>query len=68
MGKDFVLVFTTSEAFKAEIAKEILDDNDIHYVVMNQQDSVIPSIGEIEIYVHKDDLELALDILKKLKN
>ena len=68
METNFVLVFTTVEAFKAEIAKEILDDNDINCVVMNQQDSVIPSIGEIEIYVHENDLELALDILKKLKN
>ncbi|RKD91397.1 putative signal transducing protein [Mangrovibacterium diazotrophicum] len=68
METNFVLVFTTAEAFKAEIAKEILDDNDIKCVVMNQQDSVIPSIGEIEIYVHENDLELALDILKKLKN
>lgn len=68
METNFVLVFTTTEAFKAEIAKEILDDNDINCVVLNQQDSVIPSIGEIEIYVHENDLELALDILKKLKN
>ncbi|WP_163708876.1 putative signal transducing protein [Mangrovibacterium lignilyticum] len=68
MEKDFVLVFSTSENFKAEIAKEILTDNDINCVVLNQLNSVIPSIGEIEIFVHKNDLELALDILKKLKN
>ncbi|WP_372775695.1 DUF2007 domain-containing protein [Mangrovibacterium sp.] len=68
MEKEFKLVLTTSDRFQAEIAQEILSDNDIHCVVMNQQDSVIPSIGEIEIYVYENDLELALDILKKLKN
>jgi len=68
MEQDFVLVFRTSDRFQVEIAKEILEDNDVNCVVLNRQDSAIPSIGEIEIYVHKNDLELALDILKKLKN
>ncbi len=68
MEEDFVLVFTTADNFQAEIAKEILEDNDINCVVLNQHDSMIPSIGEIEIYVQKDDQELALDILKKMKN
>ena len=68
MEKDFILIFSTVDNFKAEIAKEILTDNDVNFVTMNQQDSVIPSIGEIEIYVHENDLKLALDILKKLKN
>lgn len=68
MEKGFVLVFSTTVGFQADIAREILEDNDIYCVVMNQQNSVIPSVGEIEIYVHENDLELALDILKKLKN
>ncbi|MCW0483330.1 DUF2007 domain-containing protein [Gaoshiqia sediminis] len=68
MEEDFVLVFTTAETFQAEIAREILEDNDLRCVVLNQHDSMIPSIGEIEVYVQKDDQELALEILKKLKH
>ncbi len=68
MEKDFVLVYSTAEQFQAEIAQEILAENDVQCILLNQRDSSFPSVGSLEIYVHKNDLELALDILKKLKN
>lgn len=68
MEKDFVLVYRTSVPFQAEIARDVLTDNEINCVVLNQQDSVIPSFGEVEVYVHKNNLEQALEVLKNLIN
>ncbi len=67
MEKDFVIVFTTAQDHQAEIAREILEDNDIKSVVLNQKDSMY-KFGDIEVYVHKDNLEKAEEILKKLKS
>ena len=47
--------------------KELLDENDIESFTLNQHDSVIPTIGLIELYVNKKDQQAAEKILKKLK-
>ena len=66
MEKDFVKVYSTSASFQADIAREILEENNIRGILLNQHDSMIPSIGEIEVYVHKNDQAKALEILKTL--
>jgi hypothetical protein len=68
MEKDWVCVFHTAETFQAEIAKEILENEEIQCVVLNEHDSTFPSIGEIEIMVHKDFEEKATELLKDLIN
>ncbi len=69
MEKDFELVFSTGQEYQAEIAREILEDNEILAVVLNQKDSMYQlNHGNIEVYVHKDNLEKAEEILKKLKS
>lgn len=68
MEKDYTLVFATSNNIQAEIAKDILEEYEIKCIVLNQHDSMIPSIGQVEIYVQEDDKENAIEILKKLKN
>lgn len=66
MESDFTLVYTAADSFKAELAKELLSEKQITFVELNQHDSVIPSIGEIEIYVHESDRDEAAEILKNL--
>ncbi len=68
MEKDFVLIYQTTVHYQAEIAREVLTDNEINCVVLNQQDSAIPSLGEVEVYVHQNDQEQALNLLKNLIN
>lgn len=68
MEKDFVKIYSSADPYQADMAHDILDENDIQCVVLNQHDSMIPSIGEIEIYVHESDETAALEILKKMKN
>ncbi|MFA5327257.1 MAG: DUF2007 domain-containing protein [Prolixibacteraceae bacterium] len=66
MEKDWVCVFRTEQNFQAEIARELLENEEINCVVLNEHDSAIPSIGELEIWVHTDFTEQATAILKDL--
>jgi hypothetical protein len=66
MEKNWVCVFHTEQNFQAEIAREILENEEINCVVINEHDSVIPSIGEVEIWVHQDFQVKATELLKDL--
>lgn len=68
MEKDFIKVYTSADPYQADLAHDILDENNIQCVVLDQHDSMIPSIGEIEIYVHENDEAVALEILKHMKS
>lgn len=69
MEKDFELVFSTGLDYQAETAQTILRDNDIQSFILNKKDSMYQfPHGDIEVYVHKGNLEKAEEILKKLKN
>ena len=66
MEKDWVCVFQTDKSFQAEIAKEILENEEIQCVLINDHDSTFPSIGDLEIWVHKDFETKASELLKDL--
>ena len=64
MEKDFKQVYHSSNRSRVEIARELLVENGIDAIVMDQKDSVIPSIGEVEIFVHEENASRAMTILK----
>ncbi len=66
MEKDWICVLRTEQDFQAEIAKEILENEEINCVVLNEHDSNFPSIGEFEVWVHQDFSDKATDLLKDL--
>ena len=66
MEKDWVCVYHTEQNFQAEIAREILENEEIDCVLINEHDSVIPSIGELEVWVHQDFEVKATELLKDL--
>ncbi len=68
MEKGWKEVYITAHDYKAEMAKEILENKGINTVVMNQHDSAIQSIGNYYIYVAEADEATAIELLKKLKN
>jgi len=67
MEKDYLKVFTTVQSYKAEIAHDLLDNNEIVNVILNQKDTAYATFGNISVYVHKKDEEKALEILKNLE-
>ncbi|HKM92292.1 MAG TPA: DUF2007 domain-containing protein [Prolixibacteraceae bacterium] len=68
MEKDWKQVFLTGEMYRAEMARELLENNGINAVVMNQKDSSYTAFGNIEVYVNKNDEEKSIEILKDLKH
>jgi hypothetical protein len=58
MDENWVLLKTTSDDFTAEIIKGMLEENQIEIVVMNKRDSEF-LLGEVELYVHRNDVEKA---------
>ena len=61
-------MFHTEHSFQAEIAKEILENEEINCVVLNERDSTFPSVGELEVWVHQDFSNKAIELLKDLIN
>lgn len=66
MEKDWVCVFQTEQGFQAEMAREILENEEIDCVVLNEHDSNFPSIGNLEVWVHQDFEVKAIELLKDL--
>lgn len=66
MEKNWVCVFQTEQGFQAEIAREILENEEINCVVLNEHDSNFPSIGNLEVWVHRNFEVKATELLKDL--
>lgn len=64
MKEGWILVYTTLEEYQARIADDILKQNGIESHVVNKPDSVLPSLGEAELYVPAEKAEQALAVLK----
>lgn len=65
MEKDWVKVFESPEELKIEIARQLLEENEIDSVVINKRDRSY-NIGDIELYVHRDNVIRAKQALKEL--
>jgi len=68
MEKDWKCVFQTDQIYQAEIAREILGNAEIKCVVINEHDSIFPSHGDVEVWVHQDFELKAVELLKELIN
>ena len=66
MEKDWVIAYESKQEYLAEIARAVLSDNDIESVIINKKDSIYNSFGDIEVYVNRDNLIRAKQILQKL--
>lgn len=68
MEKDWKLVYFTGDDYRGVIARELLEENGIHAVVINRKDSSYTSFGDIEVYVSDEDEDQANKILEHLKS
>jgi hypothetical protein len=66
MEKDWICVFHSEQDFQVEIAREILENEEINCVILNEHDSNFPSIGEAEVWVHQSVEQKAKELLKDL--
>ncbi len=66
MEKDFIIVYESEQVHLAEIARTILEDNELECIVLNKRDSSYPTFGTIEVYVHETKAEEAKLLLAGL--
>lgn len=55
MNNDWIKVYTVGNPQSAEIIKGMLNENGIESNILNKRGSEFPSIGDVEIYVKKED-------------
>ena len=67
MSENWVKIFSTDLLYKAEIARGVLEENEIKAVVLNKQDSAYVSIGLFELYVNKENVLRASNLIKEIK-
>ncbi|HPC97530.1 MAG TPA: DUF2007 domain-containing protein [Bacteroidales bacterium] len=65
MEKEWAKVFESSEDIKIEIARILLEENDIESVIINKKDRSY-RFGENELYVHRDNVIKAKQLLKNI--
>ena len=61
----WTLVFSSSSPHEAEIVRGLLDEHDIHAVVMDQRSSSYPVMGETGVYVKQEDVLKALYLVRE---
>jgi len=64
MTDEWTLIESYTQAYLAEMAKDILLDNGVEALIFNRQDSSYLAFGYFELYVKTEQKELALEILK----
>jgi uncharacterized protein (DUF1919 family) len=64
MEAGWVKIYTSADFFKSEIVKQVLIDHEIETIIINKQGFPY-RIGEVEVYIHEDDFQKALEIIVK---
>jgi predicted glycoside hydrolase/deacetylase ChbG (UPF0249 family) len=59
MESNWTKVYTTENAYSAEIIKQALTENGIPAVLMNKQDSSYKTFGVVMVMVHPDNVDEA---------
>jgi hypothetical protein len=65
MEADWVKVHSSTNRFRAQFLKSLLIEHGIQAVLLDQQDTYITSIGELHLYVERDDAMKARNLIKK---
>lgn len=66
--KKMIKLLSTENPNKAEITKQMLEENNITVVLLNKQDSSYLMFGAIELYVNEKQLEQAKELLNQTGN
>ena len=64
MKNEWVIVYSTSDIFQAEVIKQMLLSNSIVAISMNQKDSSY-HFGSVNIYTKEKDMKKAKEIISK---
>lgn len=65
MEKGWTNICTTTDSFKIELIKGMLQEHHIHAVAINKKDSSYLVFGSIELYVKEQDAAKAQQLINK---
>ena len=63
MEKDWVMIYSATDELLIEMAKQILEENQIEAVILNKKDRTY-LLGDLELYVNRDSVIRAKSVLK----
>ncbi|MFI5157525.1 MAG: putative signal transducing protein [Sphingobacteriales bacterium] len=63
MEKNWVKIYKSTNFYQAEIVKQMLIQHSIAAVLLNKQDSSYRTFGNVEVYVHQEDFDQAIELL-----
>ena len=63
-----IKILSTNNPNKAEITKQMLEENNINVVLLNKQDSSYNMFGAIELFVTEKQEDIATAILKEIED
>ena len=69
--KDWIIVYSCSDMVEADMLKSNLEGAEIEVLILNQNDSSFPVVGDlsvIKILVKKDDANDAVAIIEDINN
>jgi hypothetical protein len=64
MNDNWSLIFESGSEHICQTLKSMLEQNGIKTIVLNKKDSMVQSIGTVELYVQKDDVILAKHLIE----
>jgi hypothetical protein len=65
MDEQWEVVFRSPTLYRVEMLKGLLEEENIPAVVVNKQDSSYIVIGEIELYIKREDILKAKQIINR---
>ena len=63
MEKNWVKIYKSTNFYQSEIVKQMLLQHEIEAVLLNKQDSSYRNFGYVEVYVHQEDFDHAIELL-----
>ena len=64
MEQGWVKIYTSHDFFKSELVRQVLTDHEIGVILLNKQGFPY-NIGEVEVYIHENNFQQALEIIVK---
>tara|TARA_B100000900_G_scaffold302187_1_gene260741 strand:- start:1521 stop:1706 length:186 start_codon:yes stop_codon:yes gene_type:complete len=58
-----VKIYSSNNSNNALIIKQMLEENGLHVVLLNKQDSSYLMFGPIELYIHENEIDKAKKLL-----
>lgn len=65
MESGWVKIYTSTNHFYASLVSSVLKDHKIEVVEINKKDSSYLNFGEIELYIHPQHFDEAIEIIIK---